>query len=247
MSMYGRDTERSIDDQLHVGVGIRGGQEQPAEKLARYVAGDRGPAAAQTSAANDDRRTAAGRFASRVGAELPQRVEQILDGPLAHPRRAVEPKDAVPEGEHGRQKPQRGSAVGHVEIGLACRHSPAAADDADRGRRRIVFHGDAEPAERLDHHAGVFAIERAGQQRFAVGQGGADQRAVRDALRARRANGSVQRSGRSDFDGVGHGIACVRISGIGSNPDNMHPRFAGPAIAERSVRHGRNLRQYTIP
>ena len=66
--------QRSIDDQFHVGLGIRAGQQQPAEELARYVAGDGSPAAAQTSAANDDRRTAAGRFADRVGAELPQGV-----------------------------------------------------------------------------------------------------------------------------------------------------------------------------
>ena len=93
-----------------------------------------------------------------------RRSQQILDRPLPHPRRAVEPEDAVPEGEHGRQKPQCRSAVGRVEIGLSRRHPPAAADNPHGGRRRVVFHLDPKPAERLDHHASVVAIERPGQQ-----------------------------------------------------------------------------------
>ena len=43
------------------------------------------------------------------------------------------------------------------------RQPAAAADHADRRRRRIVFDGDAELAQRLDHHPGVFAVQRAGQ------------------------------------------------------------------------------------
>ena len=39
--------------------------------------------------------------------------------------------------------------------------------------------------------------------RLALGQRGADQRPVGDALRSRRADGRPQRTGRLDFDGVG--------------------------------------------
>ena len=53
----------------------------------------------------------------------------------------------------------------------------------------IVIDRQAELPEAFDHHPRVVAFQGPGEQRFALGQRGANQRAVGDALGTRRADG----------------------------------------------------------
>ena len=90
-------------------------------------------AAGQSVGVDHDRRAAVAGFALRVRAELPQRIEQIANRPLAHPRDAVEPERAVPERHQRREKPHRRAAVGTEQVGFD-RRNPAG-----RARRPPAF------------------------------------------------------------------------------------------------------------
>ena len=121
-------------------------------------------------------------------AQLIERVEQIADRPLAHPLDAVEPKRAVAERRKRRQKPNRRAAVGTEQIGLE-RGNLAARTVYDQRRAAVArLDLDAQPAEPVDHHPRVFAVERAGERRNAIRQRRANKCPIRDALRSRRPN-----------------------------------------------------------
>ena len=64
---------------------------------------------------------------------------------------------------------------------------------------------DAQGRQRLDHHARVFAVERAAQRRRAFGQRGADQGAVGQTLGSRRPDRRVDRGQDGlNLDALGH-------------------------------------------
>ena len=69
----------------------------------------------------------------------------------------------------------------------------AGAVDDQRPAGVARFDLDAQPAEAVDHHPRVFAIERAGERRNAVRQRRADQRPIRNALRPRRPHAGPNR------------------------------------------------------
>ena len=68
-------------------------------------------------------------LAAGVDAELAQSVQQILDRPFAHARRAVQAVSAVSQGHQRRQKTDRRAAVGHVQFGRRGRQFSAATGD----------------------------------------------------------------------------------------------------------------------
>jgi hypothetical protein len=63
---------------------------------------------------------------------------------------------------------------------------------------------DTQSAQRADHHARIFAVERAGKRRTAVGQRGTDQSSIRNAFRSRGTNRRMQRAGWLDGYAIGH-------------------------------------------
>ena len=217
---FDRRSERADHRQRHVDVGFRHerafdvehhrrqragrGHQQSAQELAGDVAGHpRGPAR-QTVALDDDRRASGALLAGGFGAKLLQGPQQVGDRALLHPPRAVEADPPAAERGQRGQKADRGAAVAHVEIGLGRRRPARTTVDQDRLCRRVVFHRQPELAQRVDHHAGVVAVERAVKNRAAAGQGRANQRAVRDALRARRPDAPADRPGNGDFNRVSH-------------------------------------------
>src|SRR6266540_6051601 len=63
-------------------------------------------------------------LARRLHAELAERVEQVLDGPLPHPRHAVQAVAARPEREHRSQEPHRRSRVADEQVRVGSRDGP---------------------------------------------------------------------------------------------------------------------------
>ena len=137
---------------------------------------------------------------------------------------------AVAERGQRREKPHRRAAVGDRTA------RPRARESRRRSRRRaasaaVVATSTAMPSwpRAVDHHARVFAVERAGERRVAVGQRRAHQRPVGDALRARRpdvapnrardrliSNGSIMRvlrplAVRLRYNGVNN-LPCYRLA-----------------------------------
>ena len=100
--------------------------QQAAEELARDVAADRRrcrparPLACTTTGGQPLPVSL-----TACAPKLIERVEQIADRPLAHPRDAIEPKRAMPERDERREKADRRAAVGAEQLGFQ-RGNPAA-------------------------------------------------------------------------------------------------------------------------
>jgi len=106
------------------------------------------------------------------------------------------------QGHQGREKADGGAAVGCIEIGLCDGQPAGTAFNRDCRLGRVMFHTKPQTPERIDHHARIFALQRAGQQGTSCGQCRADQRAVGDALRSRRTHRAADRAAGLDFDGI---------------------------------------------
>ena len=202
--MYGCETKSPLTISSTRLFGVGGGHQQPAEKLAGNVARNGCPAAAQTRCLDHHRRAARSRV--RETARRPSCRNASSRSSIGRSRIRGVPssrKRAMAEGQHGREEPHRGAAVGHITDRLP---SPAAGRRS-RSMRMVLAVASCSTAmpswpQRLDHYPGVFAIQCAGQHRFALGQGGADQRPVGDAFRAGRANRAEHGAGnRLDFHG----------------------------------------------
>jgi hypothetical protein len=138
---------------------------------------------------------------------LAEGVEQVLNRPLAHPRRAIEAKLALAQRHHRSQETHRRAAVGHVQV-AAARGQPARAPlHGNLSFSQIDIQPHAQLAQRRDHNLRVFAIERAVKLRVALGQRRAEQRAVGNALGSRRTNRASKRTGWLDFDGAVHSLS----------------------------------------
>jgi hypothetical protein len=131
---------------------------------------------------------------------LPQRFEQVFDGPLRHPGRTLEAESAIGKCNHRRQKPHRRSAVGHKQIAFGCRNLPAATHDSQRAAAVVHSNRDPQPLQGPDHDLRIFAGQRAAEQGRPVGKRRTNQRAIGNALRARRPHGGLQRAGRLNED-----------------------------------------------
>jgi hypothetical protein len=160
----------------------------------------------QTVGVDDHRRATIVVFTCGMSAQLVERIEQVTDGPRAHPLDAIEPKRTMAKRCKGRKKTDRRAAVGSEQIGFQGRHVAASAADDERSAGVARFDCDTQPFEPIDHHARVVTIQRASQSRNAIRQGRAHQRSVRNAFRSRRSNPAADRSGdRLNFQWIRHG------------------------------------------
>ena len=74
------------------------------------------------------------------------------------------------EKERGGEKSGRRAAIADPDVRLFGRKDAAGSDDARDPGLRIEFRVDAKRAERVEHDAGVFGVERARKNACAVGE-----------------------------------------------------------------------------
>ncbi len=107
--------EGALDlDRGHV-LGIGQCHQETAQELARDVSLDEGVAAGETAGLDRHRRAARAQVGTCVGAQAVERIEQVGDRPLPHPRAAVEVESSRCRGQHGGQKPQAGPRIRQVQ------------------------------------------------------------------------------------------------------------------------------------
>ena len=124
-------------------------QQQSARELARNVGPNRNLVESQAVRIDHDGRATTSRLAASFYADVGQRVEQVLNRPLVHPRRAVQTKASVAQRHQRGQKPHRRAAVGDVQFGAVGRQLAAATNRrgpcSRRGRDRSRFPTPAAP------------------------------------------------------------------------------------------------------
>ena len=119
--------------------------QQRREELAALVAATRACAARQAVGVDGDRRTAVGAHCS-ARAELRQRIEQILDRPLAHARACRRCESAVAEAQRGDQEAHRRAGVADEELGRCRRDQrPPQPRTTKRSAAASRVDADAEP------------------------------------------------------------------------------------------------------
>src|SRR6185437_12535592 len=147
-------------------------------------------------------------------AKFAQGLEQGGFGAFVHARDTVQFVDAFAEADERGEEARGGAGVADEEfhrllLGAAGRDGAAFAVDRDGAVGKFVRVGpdvdhEAEFLQAFDHDLRVLAPERTFEGDFAFGEGGEDQGAVGDALRAWhgdfRAHGFFQ---RNNFDEVG--------------------------------------------
>ena len=209
-----RDVDIGLADQLAVdhhrhrpGCGGQWqGQQQRAQELARYVAADMDRLGAgqdapglAVQAMHSQRRVAGLAQVVHRAAELAQRIDQVANRPLVHPRHARQRETAALQAgqqrQGGGQGPHRGAGVAQEQLGLV--DEQTAGQTRDRGAavgKRVD--AAAQRAQRGQHHPGVIGVQQVVQHGGAGGQSGQQQHPVRDRLGARqthRASGAAQR------------------------------------------------------
>ena len=133
----------------------------------------------------------------------------MVTGPSASAATAVMKRDVVPA------SPAWSRAAPPTEPSARADDQRAVAADRQ---------GDPEPGEALGHRRGVVPGGHTGQLAVPLGQGGADQRPVGDALRARHLDDRVERTRRGpDAPNLGHPVAQPRRATAGRNPRAINP------------------------
>jgi hypothetical protein len=194
MSTYGFEISSPCDLDRRAG----------AARAQRQREQERGQELARHGAADDDRaveRERRRRGADRERREPPlaelvdraadraQRVDEVADRTLVHPRRAAQLEARVAargEREGGDERPHRGSCVAEPERRLL--HERPAAETVDDDRAGVAFEAAAELLQRLEHHLRVVGMQQAGDRRRPRREPGEQQGPVRDALRAGNAH-----------------------------------------------------------
>ena len=153
-----------------------------------------------------------------------QRVDEIADRPLAHPRNAVDPVAAAGECECRYQRAHRQSGQAKKEVGLL---------HGERTSRAGYFVAvvaqvapvDAERPQRVEHHLRVVRFEQSGQCGRVMGECGQQQRAIRNAFRAGKRNSALCAVGWSKRE-LRREIAHPLSSTTGCVRRNSHARRA---------------------
>ena len=190
--------QRQVDvgaaDQVGHPQGQRGAQqrrgEQRGDELTRDVARQAQPTAAET-APRQRHRQALGRHGLDAGAERLEGAQQRAHRAAPELRRAVEGVDAVRGGAGGEQEARRGAGVATVDRGLGGGQAAGRALDGEAAGR-LPLDTDAERAQAVDERRSVVGLERVEHDGVAPRQGGEQQSAVGDALRARQAHDDVE-------------------------------------------------------
>ena len=95
-----------------------------------------------------------------IGTQVIQRVDQVLNRSLAHPRHAVQPIGARPQGDQGGKESDRRAAVADKQIGLRLRQPTGTAGDLQpRVAARSSGQVDPQPPQAVDHHPRVIAVQ----------------------------------------------------------------------------------------
>ncbi len=218
-----RDVRRrdqvALDLDLHVARGVRSRHQQRAQILARDVAAHARATPRDAPRAHDHGRTTGALTALRVDPERPQAVEQRLDRPLAHRRRAVDHERAATDRDGGRQEARGGAGVADLQGRLRRREPPVDAVDRERLRDLVGLDARAEGLECLVHVARVVREERASDLGAPARERGDEQRPVRVALRSGQLDHGVERP-RDRLDGQRH-VGFLR-------PASVHERDVAP-------------------
>ncbi len=123
-----------------------------------------------------------GPFTHHVGTKLIESVDKINDRSLAHPFDPIEPIFALPQCYQRCEKTNRRSTIADKNISFPGRNLSATAMDAQRLTTASDFNIDAQLLKPGDHHLGVFALECPRQERLALGERRANERAIGNAL-----------------------------------------------------------------
>ncbi len=136
-------------------------------------------------------RAAIGANARGLRTQTLQRVEQGLEGALSHGLVSVEFVDAPAEGHDGCEKACGGSGVTDEYGGSIDGDPTAAARHVEAPHSLVRDDADPERLEAARHVHCVVAEERAVEHRGPLRKSRQDERAVRVALRPRRANAAL--------------------------------------------------------
>ncbi len=211
-----------FEDDVGGGVGEGGGEDQGRDELRAGRAGQADLAAAEAGAGDLEGQQVVGGEAADLGALVAQGAEQALHRALAHAWAAVDEGGEWGRGEDGGEEAGGGAGGGDVDrsggVG-ELRGWAAVAGEGDGGGVVAQLVGEAEAGDRGEHGAGVVGVEAAAQGGAAGGEGGEDQGAVGQALRARRRQLGVDRAGgraHADARGwrVGHAARGVLHFGM---------------------------------
>ena len=162
----------------------RAGQQQPGHELGRRRRVDHDVAAGQAAGAVQGERKG---VAVDPGAERAQGVEHGGHRAFAGALVAVERDGPVGEGGGGRDEPHDGAREPAVDGAAAAQ----AVVGADRDALAVGLDRHAQRAQGTDHQRGVARSGRPADGRGAAGEGGEQQRAVGDGLRARHGDHTV--------------------------------------------------------
>jgi hypothetical protein len=171
--------------------------------LARAAGVDRDLAAGEPAARDAHGRTAAVPEDLHRDPERDEGAGEVFDRALAHARVAVDHDRAVGEGRGHRQEARRGSGIAHHE--RAVRRPQDAPGASHLPGLRVLPNRATEAVEGLEHDTGVVARERPSQLAVPLREGRDQQRAIRDALRARNADAGVEGAAWGD------GELCGRL------------------------------------
>jgi len=177
--------EFARDGQLY-GFGAGGsGHQQTAEELAADVTVDRRGATAESFGGSidaDRRAGAVGVFEGDISAELSECLHEVADGALPHAIDAIEAIVTTSESTDGGQEADAGAAVFQPEVGSVGGNVACLPDDGAAATGDILIDGESEPAKAFDHHAGILAVEYAGEECGATGECSEDESAIGDAF-----------------------------------------------------------------
>ena len=153
---------------------------------------------------DDDGRAAVAAFTAGLYAQAAQGRKQVLDGPLAHTRNAVQAIGPATEGAERCEKTHGRAGIGHEKICGRGRHEMLSAMSVYTDDRPLSLDDKAESAQTVNHDFRVFTLQGVPQHAgvLATLQRGQHQGPVRNALGAWNADGARRRS-RERLNGQG--------------------------------------------
>ncbi len=192
--LHKRPAHRAGQRNIQILLRQRRDQEQGGEQLAALACVDGDGAAVQTTRMDFEREKAFHAGAANVRAKRVEGVDQSFHRAFAHLRHAVKAIDPARRGgAQGGEKTSGGAGVADKKLSRLCGNFPALAGDLHGLRRGVGRDLDAERIERLGHDLRILAEQGVGEGDRRVAQGGEQQGAVREALRAGQRHRAARR------------------------------------------------------
>ena len=189
-----RDLDVGLGNQIpdHVDRNRLAGQRQRHQKAGQKLAGNVAPNLDDATRPDRRRLQVQRRIAviaevSDVRAQLAQPVDEVADRPLVHAGDALEHVIAASQRQGRRERTERGTSIAEEQFRLLDRKAPAATTDAPRLTPQAL---DTHPEcmQRLEHARRIVGCQEVAHLRLALGQGGKQQNAVGNTLRAGQAD-----------------------------------------------------------